>query len=298
MDRIYLMELVRSRRVNSISRRDFMKQATMVLGSAVAANTLLAACTPAAEEELPPVVDTSQPAPTIGTTTTAVRTNGIITYTNDAGTELMGYIAYPSDGEARPAVIVLQEWWGLNDHIKEVTDRFADAGYVAFAPDLYHGQVATEPDEARKLAMELSMPDAVAEIEDAIAYLQAQPFVSGGTGIVGFCMGGGLVLQSALNSDNLDAGVVFYGSPLSPADASQMKTPIHTFIGTADNIPVSGVEAMHAAFDEAGLDNAYQVYDGAQHAFFNDTRASYDADAAADAWERTLAWFEHYLDQS
>jgi carboxymethylenebutenolidase len=295
MDRIYLMELVRSRQVGKLNRRDFMKQATVVLGSTIAANTLLAACTPAAEEELPPVVDTTIPVTEPGTTTAGDLTTGITTYTNDEGTELMGYLAYQSEADPRPAVIVLQEWWGLNDHIKDVADRFARAGYVAFAPDLYHGQVATEPNEARKLAMELSMPDAVAEIEAAIAYLQDQSFVSGGTGIIGFCMGGGLVLQSALNSDNIDAGAVFYGSPLSPADARQMETPIHTFIGTADNIPVSGVEAMHAAFDEAGIDNAYQVYDGAQHAFFNDTRASYDPEAAEDAWQRTLAWFKTYL---
>ena len=297
MDRIYLMELVRSRQVGAINRRDFLKQATVVLGSVMAANTLLAACSPAAEQELPPVVDTSQPTVDPGTISTGELTTGIVTYANEEGTELMGYLAYPSEGPARPAVIVLQEWWGLNDHIKEVTDRFARAGYVAFAPDLYHGQVTTEPNEARKLAMALSMPDAVAEIEDAIAYLQEQPFVSANTGIVGFCMGGGLVLQTALNSDKIDAGVVFYGSPLSPVDARQMKTPVHTFIGTADNIPVSGVETMHAAFDEASIDNAYQIYEGVQHAFFNDTRSSYDPEAAEDAWKRTLTWFAQYLQE-
>jgi carboxymethylenebutenolidase len=207
----------------------------------------------------------------------------------------MGYLAVETEAEARPAVIVLQEWWGLNDHIKEVARRFAQTGYVALAPDLYHGMVTTEPDEARKQAMALGMRDAVGEIQQAMAYLRAQPFTTDKVGIVGFCMGGGLVLQTAVSDPSLNAGIVFYGSPLNASDAQNMQVPILSFIGSADSIPVSSVEAMHAAFEQTGLPNAYQVYDGAQHAFFNDTRASYNADAAADAWEQTLAWFGNYL---
>lgn len=100
---------------------------------------------------------------------------------------------------AHPAVIVLQEWWGLNEHIQDVARRLAREGYVALAPDLYKGQVATEPDEARKLVMELDMPAAVQEIGSAADFLLAQDYVSGEqVGVMGFCMGGGLVLQSAL----------------------------------------------------------------------------------------------------
>jgi carboxymethylenebutenolidase len=143
--------------------------------------------------------------------------------------------------------------------------------------------------------MELGMRDAVGEIEQAIAYLKNQPFVNGNVGVVGFCMGGGLVLQTAANSDAPGAAVAFYGQPLSPADAQKVSVPVLSFLGTADSIPVSGLEAMHAAFDEAGIENAYQLYEGAQHAFFNDTRASYDAEAAADAWARTLDWFRTHL---
>jgi carboxymethylenebutenolidase len=115
-------------------------------------------------------------------------------------------------------------------------------------------------------------------------------------GIVGFCMGGGLVLQTALQEDDLSGGVVFYGSPLSAEEAEQVKAPILTFIGTEDRIPVSGVETMHAGFDAAGIENEFHVYEGAQHAFFNDTRASYDEEAATDAWPRTLAWFRDHLE--
>ena len=92
---------------------------------------------------------------------------------------LMGYLARPEGDEAAPAIIVIQEWWGLNDHIMDVTNRFAQQGYVALAPDLYKGEVATEPDEARKLVMEVDMPEAVREIQSAITYLLDQEYVSG-----------------------------------------------------------------------------------------------------------------------
>jgi carboxymethylenebutenolidase len=279
-----------------MGRREFLIKATAALGSLVAANTLLAACAPVANEEaIPAVVDGTQPTAVPGTATSDTLTTGIVTYPNNDGTELMGYIARQSNAEAQPGVIVLQEWWGLNDHVKEVADRFAEQGFVALAPDLYHGVTTTEPDEARKLAMELGMRDAVGEIEQAIAYLKSRPFVDGKVGVVGFCMGGGLVLQTAANSDVADAAVVFYGQPLSPAQAREVSAPVLSLLGSADSIPVSGLEAMHAAFDEAGIENAYQIYEGAQHAFFNDTRPSYDAEAAADAWTRTLEWFRTHL---
>ena len=128
--------------------------------------------------------------------------------------------------------------------------------------------------------------------------MQAQAYVAGPkVGVVGFCMGGGLVLQTALAEEDMGAGVVFYGRPLSPEEAAQVKAPILGFFGAEDGgIPVEAVQAMHAAFDQANLDNEYTVYEGAQHAFFNDTGASYNADAAADAWPRALAWFHKYLE--
>ncbi|MCB0175429.1 MAG: dienelactone hydrolase family protein [Anaerolineae bacterium] len=296
MDRIHVMELVRSFQVGEIDRRTFLKRTTAAIGSLAAANTLLAACAAFPNEEAPPVIDESQPAAAPGMETEGDLTVGIVEYPDTDDETLMGYLAYPSSGEAVPAIIVIQEWWGLNDHIKDVARRFANEGFVVLAPDLYHGQVATEPDEARKLVMELDNAEAVKEIEQAIAYLQEQDYVSGDkVGVVGYCMGGGLVLRTALASDDVGAGVVYYGSPLDPAEAGEVKAPILTFVGTEDNIPVDAIEAMHAAFTEAGIKNEYEVYDGAQHAFFNDTRESYNEQAATDAWPRTLAWFHENL---
>ncbi|MCB8976464.1 MAG: dienelactone hydrolase family protein [Ardenticatenaceae bacterium] len=296
MNRVELMELVRDYQVGGVSRRQFLLRATAVLGSAIAANTLLAACSSAPNDDPPPVVDESQPTAVVGSSSDGAMVTGIVSYPGLAdGEELMGYWAFQEGGEPRPAIIVIQEWWGLNEHIKDVARRFANEGYVALAPDLYHGVVTTEPDEARKEAMALTSRDAVGEIQQAINFLKGQPIVNGRFGIVGFCMGGGLVLQTAVSSPDIQAAVPFYGSPLSPSEAAQVTAPVLSFLGSRDGISASDYEAMHAALTEAGVANKFQLYDGAQHAFFNDTRTSYDPAAAADAWQQTLAWFDMYL---
>jgi carboxymethylenebutenolidase len=306
MNRVELMELVRDYQVGGVSRRQFLLRATATLGSVVAANTLLAACTANPNDNPPPVVDESPPATTTSPPTTAVPptavaessdeiVNGIVRYPSPGSEELMGYWAYQSGGEPRPTIIVIQEWWGLNEHIKDVARRFAAEGYVALAPDLYHGVVTTEPDEARKQALALGTQEAVAEIQAAIDFLKGQDFVNGRFGIAGFCMGGGLVLQTAANSPDIHAAIPFYGSPLSASEAAQVSAPVLSFLGSRDGISASSYETMHAALTEAGVPNKFQLYEGAQHAFFNDTRASYDADAAMDAWQQTLAWFKTHL---
>jgi carboxymethylenebutenolidase len=139
------------------------------------------------------------------------------------------------------------------------------------------------------------MGDAVAEIQAAMAYLRAQEFTTGQIGIVGFCMGGGLVLQTAVADSGVSTAVPFYGTPVSAADARNITAPVLSFLGTEDRISAANYEQMHAALEENGVPNHFQLYEGAQHAFFNDTRASYDPDAASDAWTSTLAWFDEYL---
>jgi len=297
MDQITLQELVRERQIGAVSRRDFLIRATAVLGSTAAASTLLAACTPSSGATPPPIVDSSQPTAEPGMETTGELQTGIVDYPGPDGQQLIGYLAVPPGEQQKPAVIVIQEWWGLNEHIKNVTRRFAEAGYVALAPDLYHGQVTTEPDEARKLAMELGMGDAVSEIQAAMAYLREQDYTTGQVGIVGFCMGGGLVLQTAVADNTLGAAVPFYGQPVSAADAGKITAPVLSLLGSEDGISAANYEQMHRALEANGVPNHFQLYEGAQHAFFNDTRASYDPQAAADAWQRTLAWFDEYLRQ-
>lgn len=303
MNRIRTMQYVRAYQTGTLTRREFLIRAAASVGSFASATLLLNACAPPAEERVPPpVIDGTATLPAPGLSQQGILTSGIVSYPAPPESEyttLSAYLAYEQQAEARPAVVVLQEWWGLNAHIKDVADRFARAGYVALAPDLYNGVVTTEPDEARKQAMALSMRAAVAEIRAGIAWLAAQPFVSPRVGIVGFCMGGGLVYQTAAavgSDDPLRAAVAFYGQPLNAVDAGRVRIPVQTLLGSRDGISAANVRAMHETFDANEVPNHFELYDGAQHAFFNDTRASsYDANVAADAWQRTLGWFERYL---
>lgn len=296
MDRVYVMQLVRSFQVGELSRREFLRRVTLAVGSAAAANVLLSACAAAPNPTAPPVVEQAKEE-----AKPAAQATGLVTstaeYKDAAGKPLTGYLARPQDESPKPAVVVIQEWWGLNDHIKDVANRFAKEGFVALAPDLYHGVVTTEPDEARKMVMALDMAAAVKEIQSGMAYLREQKFVAAPkVGVVGFCMGGGLALQTALAEDNLGAAVAFYGRPLEAGQVAQVKAPIMGLYGATDQgIPVDAVNQMDKALDEAGKENEIKIYEGAGHAFFNDTAQSYNEAAANDAWPRTLEWFRKHL---
>ncbi len=304
INRIYAMQLVRSFQVGQIDRREFLKKATAVLGSAAAANMVLAACQPVQPNGTlpPPVVKEESGDEGEGSGAAAMSGAGLVTgmveYPNaNDGETLMGYLARPEGDAPAPAVVVIQEWWGLNDHILDVTNRFAQEGFVALAPDLYHGEVASEPDEARKLVMEIDMPAAVGEIQSAIDFLLAHEAVAGDkVGITGFCFGGGLTLQTALADDRLAVAIPWYGRPIEPAQAADLKAPVLGLYGAEDGgIPVDAVNAMDEALDAAGIENEIMIYEGAPHAFFNDTRESFNEAAAADAWPRALTWLREKL---
>ena len=200
MDRIEVMNLVTSYQLGKVSRRQFLKRAAVAVGSLSVAN-MLAACTMVVPENAPApqMIETPEPGEELATEPMddGELITQMVTYPDRDGEQLSGYLARPSGGDPAPAVIVIQEWWGLNEHIMDVTRRFAREGFVALAPDLYKGAVATEPDEARKLVMELDQPEAVLEIDQAMAFLLDQDYVAGDkAGVVGYCMGGGLALQS------------------------------------------------------------------------------------------------------
>ena len=213
------------------------------------------------------------------------------------GGTVPAHLARPSGEGGWPGVVVIQEWWGLEPHIKDIADRFARAGFVAVAPDLYHGQVTGEPDEARKLAMGLDRPRAVKEISSAAGHLKAQPFVSGKVGTVGYCMGGGLSIQTACESGDVDAAVIYYGGNPNPIDLVQnLRGPVLGLYGGADGgIPPSTASDLAVALEKAGKSYEVHIYGGAPHAFFCDNRASYRQEAAEDSWQRTLAFFKANL---
>jgi carboxymethylenebutenolidase len=209
-----------------------------------------------------------------------------------------GYLTQPDDEGQHPALVVIQEWWGLAPHIKDVAGRFAREGFIALAPDLYHGHVTQEPDEARKLAMGLDRNRAVAEITAAAQYLKAMEKVSPNKiGVVGWCMGGGLALSTAASSSDIGAAVAFYGRPLDVSDTAKLTAPVLGLYGELDQgIPVDAVHAFERELKAHNITHEIHIYPGAQHAFFNETRPHiYHAEAAKDAWQKTLAWFRKYL---
>jgi carboxymethylenebutenolidase len=210
-----------------------------------------------------------------------------------------GYLALPEQPAPHRAVVVIQEWWGLNEHIKDIARRFAAAGYAALAPDLYHGAVADEPDDARRLVMDLQIPAAAKEMAGAAAYLASRDDVAPKqVGAIGFCLGGSLALLLAAGSPQVGAVVSFYGGrQFAKEELSPITAPVLAIFGEADEgIPPERHAALDSIFSEIGLLHAIYVYPGAPHAFFNDARShSYRPEAAKDAWVRTLAWFDTYL---
>jgi carboxymethylenebutenolidase len=224
----------------------------------------------------------------------------MVSFGGNGGTT-QGYLAIPDSGSG-PGVIVVQEWWGLVGHIKDVVDRFAAEGFVALAPDFYHGASTTEPDEAIRLLMGLAMDRAAQDIAGAAAYLSDLEAVqSPAIGAVGFCMGGSLALWSGCVAENIQVTVGFY-----PAVPWERMNPVWpNYAGKAAQIHCSeqdgtsaaaGIQAAVTAIDEAGGDVETFDYPGTQHAFFNDERPEvYAPDAAAQAWTQTVDFLHERL---
>jgi len=214
------------------------------------------------------------------------------------GNEGTGYLATPSSGSG-PGVIVIQEWWGLVPHIKDVADRLASEGFVALAPDLYNGKSTTEPDEAGKLMMEMKIDDAARDMSGAVDYLIGLDAASGDkVGCVGFCVGGGLSMHLAGANSHIGVCVIYYGVlPTFQADHEAIRAPILGHYADNDaSLPVSAVRDLESNLKGLGKDVQFHIYEGTEHAFFNDSRADvYNAAAAKQSWERTLAFFRQHL---
>ena len=217
------------------------------------------------------------------------------------GSTCEGYLSLPAS-DSGPAVIVIQEWWGLVGHITAVADRFAREGFVALAPDLYHGVAATEPDHAMKLMMGLAMDKAALDIAGAAKYLDSRVDVPGkGIGAVGFCMGGSLALWSPTLAPEIIATVGFYPalpwSRMSPQwkNYSGKKAIIHCSEHDGTSSAPGIQEALTGITSGGGSAQTFD-YPGTDHAFFNDERPEvYDTAASALAWDRTIAFLRSSL---
>lgn len=209
-----------------------------------------------------------------------------------------GYLARPQgDGPFR-GVIVIQEWWGLNDNIKDIANRFAGEGFAAFAPDLYDGKVTPEPDEAQKLMMQLNMDRASQRLVKAAEFLSGQPYITGGLGATGFCMGGGLALTLACDTPLIKCVAPFYGVNPQPIDrVANLQGPVIGTYAEHDGwVPAEVVQALKEALDRHGKQHDIKIYPGTEHGFFNDTRPEvYNAAAAEDAWKRMITAFKANL---
>ena len=223
---------------------------------------------------------------------------GLVQYPS-GGLNMHGFLARPACEAPAPGVLVIQEWWGLNDHIRNIAKRLAQAGYVALAPDLYSRlghPVAADAAEAAQLMQSLKEADALKDVQASLTYLGALKEVDRTRlGVVGFCMGGSFALRIAVEgSPNLKAAVPFYGQVPPTEELRRLHCPVLYLYGGQDHwIKRSDVERLREALQGAPSTSAVHIYEQAGHAFFNDTRPdAYDAPSARDAWQKTLAFLQ------
>jgi carboxymethylenebutenolidase len=213
------------------------------------------------------------------------------------GSEVAGELAEPSGSAKAPSVVLIQEYWGINAHVKSLVDRLAKEGFLVVAPDLYHGKIAKDAAEAGKLMTELDTLVAVKEIAAAAAYLKEHPRGNGKVGVIGFCLGGALAFASACHVPGLAAVVPFYGvPPADKVDYGKVTAPILAHFAKNDAwASVDKAEAIKKQVEAAGATMQLEVYD-AGHAFVNDTRPeAYDEKSAKLAWQRTVDFLKKKL---
>jgi carboxymethylenebutenolidase len=234
----------------------------------------------------------------IATVAAAHERKETIHYPSMAG-EASGYLSLPASHGNHPAIIVIQEWWGLNDWVKEQADRFAAKGYVALAPDLYRGKVASDQNTAHELMRGLPHDRAMADLKNAFTYLATRKDVDASRiGVIGWCMGGGYALELGLAEPKLAATVVNYGMlPADPAAVKPLTSPLLGNFGEKDQgIPPKSVEAFETALKAAGKSSDIKIYPGAGHAFMNPNNTQgYVKAAAEDAWKRIDAFLAKAL---
>jgi len=214
---------------------------------------------------------------------------------------MVGFLARPKDAVPKPAVVVIHEWWGLNDHIKDLAKRFAREGYVALAPDLYSrlgNKVTKDATEAARLMESLQSQHALKDLNATTRYLKTLPVVDAWKiGVVGFCMGGTFTLMMAAHNSDIKAAVPFYGQ-VPPTDSLKyLVAPILYIHGGLDTwIPKREAERLAEGLKQYGRPGEVKSYPDCPHAFFNDTRPDvYRQEQANDAWQRTLAFLRAHL---
>ena len=313
-----------------LTRREFMRRVTLIVGGTVAAASVLASLgcdsnSPAAATPGPTLsgpTSTTPPSATVEPTTPStpssaspyhvpeddpdVRAEMVDIPSPDPALRLMGYMAQPATPGMSagplpaPGILVIHENRGLTDHIKDVVRRLAKARYLALCVDLVSraGGSAANPDEAARTGIlgQMATEQVLADLSAGLDYLKAkQAEGSPRLGVVGFCFGGGYTLRLATKRPDLKAAVAFYGPNPPLNDVPNIKAAVLGIYGSLDTRITGTVPALQEAFTRAGITHEVKIYEGANHAFHNDTGDRYDPAAAKDAWDRTLAWFSKYL---
>lgn len=226
----------------------------------------------------------------------------MVNYATVNGEEVDGYLAKPKgEDDDLPGIVVIHEWWGLNDNIKMMTRRLAGEGYLALAVDLYNGQSAETPGQAKKYVQQVSQntESAIDNLNQAVEYLDDEQDAED-IGVIGWCFGGGWSLQTALHMpDEIDATVIYYGRLVQDADQlKKLDMPILGVFGAEDKgIPKEEVEKFKKTLDQLGKDAEIHIYEGADHAFANPSGNRYNKEAAADAWQKTITFFDEHLEE-
>jgi len=276
-------ELYNDYRSGRVNRRDFMKKLAWVTGGTAAAVVILPGCN--------------------GATASSTKSGELklvsefITYPGFTG-DVRAYISVPDDKKKYPGVIVIHENRGLQPHIRDVNRRMAAEGFISLAPDALSplgGTPENDEDKAREMIGQLDRDETVKNFVAAVKYLGTHPRSTGKVGCTGFCWGGGMTNQVAVNSPDLDAAVPYYGATPAPEDVEKIKAPVMAHYGGNDERINAGIPAFEEALKKAGIEYHIFIYEGADHAFNNDTGPRYNKKAADLAWERTIGFFKKKL---
>jgi len=216
-------------------------------------------------------------------------TSEMITYFDNTS----GYLAKPIVDGNYPGVVMIHEWWGLNDNIKEMADKLASHGYIVLAVDLYDGKVATTSDQARQLITSFDSEYGIQNMNSAVSLLN-NDYSTNTIGSIGWCFGGGQSLNLAIDNDEMDATVIYYGSLVTNSDnLSSIDWPVLGIFAELDKgIPVATVNEFESALNEVGVDNQIHIYDGVDHAFANPSGERYAPEESKDAWNQTISFLE------
>ena len=318
--RYLLDEFIEDYQDGHLTRREALKLVAGITGSLALANSILAACAPpqqatftvqptstaaptdapdptqAAGPTSPPT--TVAPEPSATTAAPGEIEAGDVEFPAGEAT-LIGYLARPAGDGPFPIVLVCHENRGLTDHIKDVTRRVAQAGYIGLAVDLLSrqgGTAALDPSSVPGLLSNTPADQFLQDFVSGLRWVQSQPYAqTDRVGMVGFCFGGGVTWRVAVGLPELRATVPFYGPHPSPDEVASIQAAVLGIYAERDTRINDGIPAIEAAMQQGGKTYEKVIYPNTDHAFHNDTSTRYNAEAAQDAWSRTLAWFERHL---